>query len=158
MKAPSLDPTRLADETIRRVIEWAAKRSLHLGWLRPLLPDVFGQKAELPLIALHERKQMLLRQPGRWPVFSQEPEALLDELRVPRQFRVLSDLSYRHSVLNAPALAAAAAVDGRALDDHLIFELRRMHAFDEEWFEHAYAQAFFHILNTRITENPEFLQ
>ena len=65
--APSLDPARLADEVIRQVVEWAARRSLHLGWLRLLLQDVFGKEAELPVIKLEERKQMLLRQPGRWP-------------------------------------------------------------------------------------------
>jgi hypothetical protein len=158
MEASSLDPVRLARETILRVVEWAARRSLHLGWLRLLLRDVFDQEAEAPEIALEQRKQMLLRQPGRWPECSQELDALLDELRVPKQLRDLSDLSYRHSVLNAPTLAAAAAVDGHALDDHLIFELRRMRAFDEEWFEHAHAQAFIQILHIRFTENSEFLR
>lgn len=158
MSAPSLDPGRLAGETIRQVIEWAARRSLHLGWLRLLLPDVFGQEADTPVIALDEQKQMLLRQPGRWPECSQELEALLDERRVPEQLRDLADLPYRHSVLNAPALAAAAAVDGHVLDDHLIIELRRIRAFDEDWFEHAHAQAFMQILHTRFTENPGFLR
>jgi hypothetical protein len=61
-------------------------------------------------------------------------------------------------VLNAPVLAAAAAVDGHAMDDHLIFELRRMRAFDEDWFERAHAHAFKKILNVRAAKDLEFLQ
>lgn len=156
----SLEPDRMASERIRNVLEWATQRSLHLGWLRLLLQDVLGQKVEMPVLEFDKQEQSLLRQSGRWPEwrYPQELDALLDEHRVPRQFRVLAAPSYQHSVLNAPVLAAAAAVDGHKFDDQLILELRRMRAFDEDWFEHAHAHAFRYILDRRVQEDPEFLR
>lgn len=159
MELDALDPEALAREQLGKVIGWAEGRSLYLGWLRLLLHEVLGETPRPPEVAHKDRLQVLLRREEIWPQwrYPEKLEALLDQHQVPAECRVHNGLDHQHAVLNAPILAAAAAVDGHAFDDALIFELRRMRAFDEDWFEHAHAQAFFTLLNMRCTENPEFL-
>ena len=46
---------------------------------------------------------------------------------------------YRSSVINAPAVAAIAAACGIKVERSLVYEIRRLRSFDEEWFNYAYS-------------------
>ena len=46
---------------------------------------------------------------------------------------------YRSSVINAPALAAISAACGIKVERSLVYEIRRLRSFDEEWFNYAYS-------------------
>jgi hypothetical protein len=73
----------------------------------------------------------------------------------------LADLEapqHTRGVLYAPLVAAGVAVCARPADPQLIFDLKRMMAFDEAWFESAYAVWLDRLVQMRILSDGEFLK
>ena len=159
-----LDPARLAANHILSVLDFAAQRALHIGWLRLVIwPRIDGASVGLaapayPRVDRSKARESLLRRPGWWPAWNTEPamDDLLDQLEVPDAMRDRNAAQHCHDVLNAPLLAAAIAVAEMDVEEPWVFALRRLRAFDEDWFEHARAEAFMHLLQARIDKDPEY--
>jgi len=62
---------------------------------------------------------------------------------------------YRVPVLNAPAVAAIAASCGIPVERPLIFELRRLRRFDQQWFDEAYSYILAIAIGTLLEQEPE---
>ena len=67
----------------------------------------------------------------------------------------LEGAHYRVPVLNAPAVAAIAAACGIAVDRPLVFELRRLRSFDEQWFDEAYSYMLAIAIGTLLEQDPQ---
>lgn len=64
--------------------------------------------------------------------------SLPDEMK-PLWYAEPAGTRYRIPVLNAPAVAAIAAACGINVERSLIYEIRHLRSFDEQWFNHAYS-------------------
>lgn len=154
-----LDPEALARERIMQTMAWAAQRALHLGWLPLAAPELFGE-GTAPSVLHKPQYDAVLRHAGQWPRWrhGESLQALLDACEVPESCRYHNEYDERHAVLNAPVLAATAAIVGHSFEKEIVFELRRMRIFNEDWFAHAHAHAFRELLNARLMRDPEYLQ
>ena len=82
--------------------------------------------------------------------------------RAPKLSETIKDLwhieprgtGYRVPVINAPIAAAIAAACGIAMDPPLIFELRYLRSFDEQWFDEAYSCTLAIAIGTLLDEDP----
>jgi hypothetical protein len=94
------------------------------------------------------RQALFHRTLGRW-----WPEegglAELDGARLPGVFEgclrfIAESPAFKHSVLKAPMLAAAAALLGQPMSARFLFTIRRLRDFDDQFFEEAY-EVYLHI-------------
>ena len=67
----------------------------------------------------------------------------------------LEGAHYRVPVLNAPAVAAIAAACGISVERPLVFELRRLRSFDEQWFDRAYSYMLAIAIGTLLEQDPQ---
>ena len=61
---------------------------------------------------------------------------------------------YRIPVLNAPAVAAIAAVCGIKVERSLIYEIRHLRSFDEQWFDEAYSRILAIAIGILFEQDP----
>lgn len=122
----------------------ALRRGQLRGWYAKQLEDL--------------ERQLPNRETSRWP--ASERVALVRgrasrDARWPRQFNTNQILGPWKDVLNTPTVSAAHAVWGDLpMNGATVASLRRLAAYDQDWFEQAYEAAFLFLCPELLEDSP----
>ena len=98
----------------------------------------------------------------RWPIgwyiqdwLGQVESVIPNEVKKVLRSEYMEGQKYQFSVINAPIVTAISAACGIDVQRPLIYELRRLRNFDEQWFDVAYSCFLSIVVGIMYDQNPE---